>query len=489
LLDRQSHLIVPAQPRDHGIPEERKMRLRVYRVIPIFAPMLMLLAQPAASAQLPELKVSDNHRYLVTADKKPFFYLADTAWELFHRLSREDAELYLKDRAGKHFNVIQAVVLAEYGGLSVPNAYGHLPLAGNDPAKPNEDYLKDVDWVVDKAESLGLYVGMLPTWGDKVNKKWGQGPEIFTPQNAKAYGEFLGRRYKNKPIIWIVGGDRPVENEKQFAIWREMAAGLRAGDGGIHLMTFHPMGGRSSSEWFQKDSWLDFNMLQSGHGARDIADYGMIWNDYQKEPVKPVVDGESNYEDHPINWMAQNGYFTDFDVRKQAYWAVFAGACGNTYGCHDVWQFYQKGREPVSAARTQWKEALKLPGASQMQYLKALVESRPYLSRVPDQSLLETPPGGDGDHCQATRDLDGSYALIYIPSGKAVKINLAKLSGAKLKAWWYDPREGGANPAGEFEKKGVQEFIPPAAAKSGDADDWVLVLDDVSRQFRAPGKS
>jgi hypothetical protein len=449
---------------------------------------LALLA-PAARAELPALKVSDNHRFLTTSNGKPFFYMADTAWELFHRLNHEDAELYFTDRAGKHFNVIQACVLAEFGGLSVPNANGHLPLTNNDPAQPNEDYFKDVDWMVEKAASVGLYTGMLPTWGDKVDKKWGAGPEIFNPQNAQAYGEFLGRRYKDKPIIWIVGGDRPVENDNQRSIWRAMAEGLRKGDGGCHLMTYHASGLRSSSEWFANDSWLDFNMLQSGHAARDILDWGMIWNDYQKQPIKPTVNGEPNYEDHPINWTPDNGYFNDFDVRRQAYFAVFAGGCGHTYGCHDVWQFYQDGREPISHARTQWKDALKLPGSSQMQYLKALVESRPYLSRVPDQSLLKSPEGKDGDHCQATRDAAGSYALIYIPHGKGVKIDLGKLSGPRLKAYWYDPREGGANPAGEFDNKGTAEFVPPTANKAGEPNDWVLVLDDVSKQFGPPGKN
>ena len=463
------------------------MRAGIGYLLP-FGSLLACIVASAARADPPRLKVSDNHRFIVTSDGKPFFYLGDTAWELFHRLNREDAEFYLKDRAAKRFNVIQAVVLAEFGGLTVPNAYGHLPLANNDPTKPNEDYFKDVDAIVDQAESLGLYVGMLPTWGDKVNKKWGQGPEIFNPQNAAVYGEFLGKRYKDKPIIWILGGDRPVESDVQMAVWKAMGEGLRKGDGGSHLITYHPSGLRSSSEWFQQAPWIDFNLLQSGHGARDIIDWGMVWTDYLKQPIKPTIDAEANYEDHPINWQPQNGYFNDFDVRRESYWAVFAGACGQTYGCHDVWQFYAKGREPVTAARTDWKEAIKLPGASQMRYLRALTESRPYQMRVPDQSLLKSPQGKDGDHCQATRDSDGSYAFIYVPNGRPVKVDLGRLTGPKLKAWWYDPRDGGANPAGDREASGVQEFNPPAAAKSGEANDWVLVLDDASKQFPAPGK-
>src|SRR6516165_11932096 len=131
--------------------------------------LALLLAVPAAAAEpkgrLPRLAVARDRRHLVTADGKPFFYLGDTAWEVFHRLDRPDARAYLRDRAAKGFTVIQAVVLAEFDGLTVPNAYGHLPLKDNDPTKPVEDYFRHVDWVVNEAEKAGLYVGMLPTWG------------------------------------------------------------------------------------------------------------------------------------------------------------------------------------------------------------------------------------------------------------------------------------------------------------------------------------
>lgn len=61
------------------------------------------------------LRVSENNRYLVGENGTPFFWLGDTAWELFHRLDGEEATRYLEDRAGKGVTVIQAVVLAERG--------------------------------------------------------------------------------------------------------------------------------------------------------------------------------------------------------------------------------------------------------------------------------------------------------------------------------------------------------------------------------------
>ena len=141
------------------------MQTRLRFLILLFAVFASGLPASAASGALPVLKVSDNHRFLVNGNGQPFFWLGDTAWELFHRLDREQAERYLARRAQQGFTVIQAVVLAEIDGLKTPNAYGHTPLHDNDPNRPDEDYFRHVDWIVAKANALGLYVGLLPTWG------------------------------------------------------------------------------------------------------------------------------------------------------------------------------------------------------------------------------------------------------------------------------------------------------------------------------------
>src|SRR5690606_468412 len=192
------------------------------RFLLLFPFFLLPCLQPAP----PDLRVAADHRHLETADGKPFFLLGDTAWELFHRLTREETQLYLRNRADKGFNTILAVALAEHE-FHLPNADGELPLENNDPTKPREAYFAHVDWVVDQASRLGLYTGLLPTWGDKWNQTWGKGPEIFTPENAAIYGEWLGRRYADQPVIWVLGGDRPVENDQHRAIIRAMAAGLK----------------------------------------------------------------------------------------------------------------------------------------------------------------------------------------------------------------------------------------------------------------------
>lgn len=149
-----------------------------------------------------QLKVSDNHRYIIQADGTPFFWMGDTAWELFHRLTKEETDLYFKTRAAQGFNVIQAVALAEMDGLHTPNAYGEIPLENDDPLRPREAFFQHIDYVIDLAAQYHLYIGFLPTWGDKLNKStWGMGPEIFNAANAYEYGKWLGLRYKNKKIL------------------------------------------------------------------------------------------------------------------------------------------------------------------------------------------------------------------------------------------------------------------------------------------------
>jgi hypothetical protein len=458
----------------------------------ILAGVGVMVASPArAAVELPRLRVSENHRYLVRTDGTPFFWLGDTAWELFHRASREDAERYLRNRAERRFTVVQAVALAEFDGLHVPNVYGERPLRDDDPTQPNEAYFAHVDWVVAKANELGLYVGFLPTWGDKWNKKWGVGPEIFTPDNAAAYGEWLGRRYRTAGLIWILGGDRPVESDTQRAIIVAMARGLRKGDGGAHLITFHPTGGSGSSQYFHDADWLDVNMRQNGHAAEYTGRYDQTRVDYDRTPAKPVLDGEPIYEDHPVAFDANKfGHSISADVRRPLYWDLFGGAMGHTYGHHSVWQLWTSEREPINHPLMPWTEAIDQPGAAQMQHARALLESRPFLTRIPDDTIVMTGrvptsmPGAGRYHFSGTRDQDGSFAMVYAPAGRPFTVRMASVTGAQVTAWWFNPRDGRATRIGSFPNTGERTFTPP---DPGEMVDWVLVLDDAARNYPAPG--
>lgn len=438
------------------------------------------------------LKVSDNKRFLVFNDGTPFFYLGDTGWELFHRLNKDETEKYLENRRARGFTVIQAVVLAEVDGLNTPNPEGNKPLNDNDPLKPNEKYFSHVDWVIKKAAEKGIFIGLLPTWGDKWNRKWGAGPQIFNPENARAYGKFLGERYRNQAnIIWILGGDRPVEAELQRQTIVAMAEGLNEGDGGSHLMSFHPTGGSGSSQYFHNEPWLDFNMRQNGHSLSYTERYMATMDDYLLEPPKPVLDGEPIYEDHPINFNPDaNSHSTAADVRRPLYWDLFSGAFGHTYGHHSVWQMWTPERAPINRPLMPWYEAIDQPGSRQMMYGRRLMESRPFLTRIPDNSIIVTDnvassvPGAGSYRFVSTRDQEGTYAMIYAPVGRKFTVRMDAIKGKDVTAWWFNPRNGEAAIIGKYPNTGTQSFIPPAP---GENLDWILVLDDASKKYPAPG--
>jgi hypothetical protein len=437
-----------------------------------------------------KIQVSENHRFLISESGLPFFWLGDTAWELFHRLNLKEIKEYFQDRSDKGFNLIQAVILAEVDGLSVPNTYNHLPLFDNNPDKPNEAYFDFIQTVIQMASEFGLYIGLLPTWGDKVAHLWGSGPVIFNPQNARSYGFFLGHRYQNfNNIIWILGGDRPAitQEHNYLPVWSAMSEGIDEGCGYKPIKTYHPMGGYSSSEWLSTENWLDFNMIQSGHGGgRDVSVWKMIEEDYKLIPARPTLDGEPNYEDHPVSpwptWDPSNGYFTDYDVRKQLYRSIFAGGCGVTYGHHSIWQMITPRRAPITYPLIfDYKIAMQRPGSYQVKHLKNLILSRPYLSRIPDQSIFFTNYDEASNYQLATRDLDSSYLMVYTPSQKPISITMSRISGQAAQAWWYKPKDGTTRTIGIFPTEGIAHFNPPS-----DELDWVLVLDDVNKNYPIP---
>jgi len=438
---------------------------------------------PAVDFSHGKLRISDNQRFIVFDDGTPFFYLGDTAWELLHRLDKKDAEKYLENRREKGFTVIQTVILAELDGLNTPNMEGHRPLIDNDPQRPNKDYFEHVDWVIEKAQEKGLFIGLLPTWGDKVDKQWGVGPVVFNPENAYSYGRYLGERYRNFPnIIWINGGDR-TGGEDNTATWNALAQGIKSQDPN-HLMTFHPWGEHSSSEWFHNEEWLDFNMMQTGHGQRSYAIYRrLIPVDYKRNPIKPTFDGEPRYEDHPVAWNPDIlGWFDDADVRQAMYWNLFTGGFGHTYGCHPIWQMKTPDKDPVGLCRNNWYDVLDLPGAGDLIHARNLICSRPFLSRVPDQSLVLNTYVPETDFIAATRG-DG-YIFVYIPTGWEAEVDLSRTGWPALHQWWYNPKNGEVMDEGIVKMSSTMNFNPPG---DGRGNDWILVLDDARKDFPAPG--
>lgn len=450
--------------------------------------LTLFLTAFVANAQPKRLKISANGRFFTDEKGQPFFWLGDTGWLLFVKCNREDAVHYLETRKRQGFNVVQVMVLHDMNNTK--NVYGDSALINQDASKPNVtkgnafanadeyDYWDHVDFIVAEAAKRGIYIGMVPVWGSNV-----KGGKVNAPQ-AEAYAKFLAARYKKAwNIIWLNGGD--IKATDGMDVWKTIGATLKANDPN-HLVTYHPRGRTSSSDWFHNEAWLDFNMFQSGHKdyvqdtvSTEKNHYGednwkFVNVDYNLKPVKPTLDGEPSYENIPHGLHDSLApRWKDADLRRYAYWSVFGGGAGFTYGENATMQFNTMGDWTANYGVTQnWKEALNSPGATQMVQLKKLMLGKPYFDRAPAQELVVD----NGERYSRVAATKGKgYAMFYVYNGREFEVELGKMNGRTVKATWFDPKDGSTKAGGAFRKSGVRKFDPPGEEKEG--NDWVLILE------------
>lgn len=285
------------------------------------------------------------------------------------------------------------------------------------------------------------------------------------------YGKWIAARYAEKEnIIWMLGGDRPLE-EKHKRIVDAMAKGIREADAN-HRITFHPSGGRTSLNTWGDPEYIDFHTAQTGHGVGMCYESDRIMLEMACGSPKPYMDSEPRYEDHPACFNDQIGYFWNADdVRQNAYWNLMTGVCGHTYGNHCIWSMT---KEPRSYFPFPWDEALLHPGAEQIHLIKDLRLSHEYFSFRPAPELLAFQYEGMG-HLAAGRGDD--YGYIYTPLGLPVTVHLSEFKGSEqIRAKWFDCRCGATQVFAILPNRGKTTLVPPTQGKGCD---WVLILEEV----------
>ncbi len=406
-----------------------------------------------------QLKVSNKQ--LVTEDGRLFFYTADTAWEIFHKLTLAEAKEFIDNRAQKGFNVIQAVAVAELDGLKTPTYEKHLlPFTDLEQLTVNEAYFDHVREVISYANSKGIFIALVPMWGSYIisNPLWGgQVKPIFNAQSAARFVTYLAHKFADLDIIWMLGGDRPYSTPERRDIIRGMAGAIRAVNGSRHLITVHTQGGCSAWDMLEQPDYLDFITWQSGHMGRCYPSWRCVGNDYRRLPI-PVLDAEPCYESHPI----MNEYtfsrsdcasrFTDYEVRRASYWSVFSGGAGITYGCYAIWQMHREEDEaieiPESAASAYrqdqipfYHQSLNFPGAFQIPYLKSFIEKLPgNLTLEPAQELLLSENYSDERHVAVLSNRSRDFIAAYVPMTMHICLDITAFGYGGFNIFLYDPR-------------------------------------------------
>jgi hypothetical protein len=414
---------------------------------------LGLLAGIAFAGALASAPILTPKEHYFLRDGQPFFWLGDTAWTLSDLYTPADAEEYLDHRARQGFTVINVTMIFADSPSANPvsaDANGNLPFLNWNPATPNEAYFKNIDRVLAAARSKNLILALMPSGGGGFVKKH----KVFTEANAREYGRWLGRRYRDTPnLIWVNGfGSRSSE---QPEVTRGLAAGLQEGDKGQHLITFHSGGGNSSS-YFQTEKWLAYNTIETWSDFWRI--HPLVVADYGRLPVKPVILGEGAYEEGP---EYPSRPITPHVVREQAWWSFLAGGF-HTYGHNDVWR-----KNPT------WRQSLDSPGARQMGILKQVLSTRTWWTLAPDQSVFALGAGSDKDLNAAAASTNGDWAILYLSARNPVTVDFGKIKTSRsVLATWINPETGEATVAGVFPNDTLRPLTPALTS-----EDAVLLLE------------
>ncbi len=447
-----------------------------------------------------QFSVHHQGHYFQDCHGEPFFWLADTCWLMLNKMSDQDISFYLKDRSQKGFNIIQTLVFRDLFEPNAPDIYGNRPLDNMEHIIINENWMQRLEFLIEEAQKLNIFIALLPSWGDKWSPDSNSaGPIIFDEHKAKNYGYFLAKRLKkHSNIIWMFGGDSPITSQKEANIISCMAKGIRAAVGANCLMTYHP-NEYTYSELFHSMDWLDFHSFQSGHVLMNSPNWQIVERYFNDPFKKPIIDAEPCYEGCPIQlgaWGHAADFdfvFRDYDIRKAAYRSVFAGAAGITYGAESIRQVFKKGdihHNITSAPLRPWYKSLDLPGSLQMQYLKELILSYPYFNRRPAQSLLRpfkeykgtgriyygdhmlhNPNQDYATHIRVMSDFE-TYIMAYTPIVNNFQIRTHILQKDTLTIKWFNPQTGCIEYEKQQENNGIYRACSPYHFQ-----DAVLIID------------
>lgn len=446
------------------------------------------------------LKTMKGSRFLWQGNR-PFFWMGDTAWLAAEKLTKEEIRTYLLNRKEKGFNVIQTVAVHHFPAV---NCYGRNAFIDNNPELPdtegNDSYWSVVDDMIEEAYNIGIYIAMLPHWGDL--------SEQIPMESMEKYIGFLAKRYgKYNNVLWVTGGD--IRGDKKPEYWRRMGMLLKELCP-EQLVTFHPFGRTSSLDFFGEEEWLDFHMFQSGHRRYDQRKLGS-WDDsnkdryygednwrYVKDSQKikrkmPILDGEPSYEHIPQGLHdGTQPFWTPEQVRRYGWWSVLSGAAGFTYGHNSIMQFYDGTGTAAFFASYFWKDALHAPGATAVCRMADIIQG--IFDEIAEEAARnqKDPAEVMEESCYSCESLlcgssawreemqeerimayaAGRYLICYSYSGREICIH----PGSDCTAWWVDPENGGFSRIGEVKdtEDGMQ-FTPP----QGDFQhrDWALLLE------------
>jgi hypothetical protein len=386
---------------------------------------------------------------------------------LLSKLTREETAVYLKNRSENGFNTIQVTLLP--WKVEEVNRYGEPAFLNNNYfIRPNEKYFEHVDWVLKKANEYGIQLSINVFW---LRNNW---CEHTTVDNARIFGNYVAKRFLEHPnIMWYIGGD--INPDGYMDQQKALAETIHSIDY-RHLQSSHC--GRysdgtssSSSMLYHREPWHDFNMAycyDPSHSPR-LDPYALVQfiHAYNLKPVKPVILGESFYEE--IKYSFKDTTESLRAIRMSPLWGLTSGITGHAVGHGKIFPFTNG-----------WQKAMDDPNSLMVKNLAKLIGEIEWWTLVPDQGQEVAVNGygnfGGAHYISLAFDPEGKLAVAYFPHQGKLTVDLSKFSGP-ANARWFDPVNGNVIPiASTLPNKGTYVFSPPGL-NSGGAQDFLLILE------------
>lgn len=396
---------------------------------------------PAAPPAAPRFPIARAGACLVDAGGAPVWLQGEAAWSLLVQLDDAEVDAYLADRRARGFNALLVNLIEHKFADHAPrNRAGDAPFTTpGDFATPNEAYFAHVDRVLARAAAAGMVVLLAPAYlgyngGDE---GWYVEVRRAGPARLRAYGRFLGARYRATPnLVWVEGGDAPPMEARDDV--EALIAGIREADP-VHLHAAHSTRYRSALDDYDR-AWLDLNTTYSdceGHGRQ-------LRRDATRARTIPTIFIEGTYEGEKASLTC---------TISQAYRTLLSGAAGHVFGNRPIWLF-----DPG------WRDALDSPGSRAMQHLGALIASRDLRGLTPDftGALIS------GEGIAAARARSG--ALLAFVDFAPRTLHVAADPAAR-RATWFDPQTGATIDAGRHEPR------QPFDATTPPGGPWLLIVE------------
>ena len=438
---------------------------------------------PAAPPFGPEpLKIGPTGRYLVDQSNQPFLMVGDSPQSLIAMNSEASAASYLADRVAHGFNTVWINLLCTsytfcnangdtYDGIA-PFTTGSSP-SNYDLSTPNAAYFQRAHDMISQANQDGLVVILDPIetggWLTTLQNN-GDGTTSSSAKDYQ-YGVYLGNFFKDLPnIIWMSGND--------FQSWQTASDDADARAVALGIQSVDPSALQTTQLSYTVSSSLDdvnwTSLLGLNAAYTYSPTYAEVLHAYNQSSSIPTFMVEANYEGEQNG--GTDGCIVVRNCRLQEYWTMTSGATGQLYG-----SFY------TDRIANGWSAAdIDSIGVTQLGYETNLLKTLPWYNLVPDQSHALVTAGygtfatsglfASNDYATAAKTADGTLALVYMPTSRAITVDMSKMSGSTT-ARWFDPTNGTFTsiPGSPFANAGSRQFTPTGNNSAGDSD-WLLVL-------------